>query len=123
MERKDIQNEADIKTLIDEFYAKALKDELLGPIFIEVAHIDLPHHLPILYSFWEMIILGKQGYTGQPYPKHIPLGINSTHFERWLMLFEQTIHENFHGLNAELTLQKAKNIGRLFSHKLQEERA
>jgi len=31
----DIQNEADIKLLVDSFYAKVKTDDLLGPIFLE----------------------------------------------------------------------------------------
>ena len=106
---------------MDSFYAKAMVDELIGPIFTDVAKIDLEAHLPRLYAFWEMLVLGIPGYSGQPYPAHIPLGLKKEHFDRWLKLFTETLEENFKGMNAELTLQKTKNIAALFLHKLGEE--
>jgi hemoglobin len=118
MPRKDISARDDIILLVDLFYVKALKDPLIGPVFTEVAAIDLKEHLPQLYAFWEMLILGTAAYSGQPFPKHLNLGLNKYHFERWLLLFTATVHENFIGLNAELAIQKANNIARLFQHKL-----
>ena len=100
MEKKDILEAADVKLLIDEFYSKAMEDDLLGPVFKDVAKINLEEHLPHLYAFWEMLILGNPGYTRQPYPAHIRLGLQPEHFERWLKLFGETIHENFKGMNV-----------------------
>ncbi|MBC6608077.1 group III truncated hemoglobin, partial [Hymenobacter sp. BT188] len=50
--RPDIQNEADIKLLVDTFYNKVNADALLAPVFNEFAHVDWPVHLPRMYDFW-----------------------------------------------------------------------
>jgi len=39
--KKDIETEADVKLLVDTFYAQVLKDDVIGFIFTDVAKISL----------------------------------------------------------------------------------
>ena len=55
----DIALPADIKLLIDTFYAKVQADEVLGHVFNDVARVDWPQHLPTMYAFWEFLLLGN----------------------------------------------------------------
>jgi truncated hemoglobin YjbI len=32
-------------------------------------------------------------YHGQPMEKHLPLPVDSRHFDRWLALFDETAHD------------------------------
>ena len=112
---RDIATRADIELLVNEFYAKVLKDDLLAPVF---QHIDLPHHLPVLYNFWSSVLLGDQSYKSNPFEKHINLPINAAHFDRWLSLFMSTLDEHFTGEKATEARQRALSIAGIFQHKL-----
>ncbi|SFP89361.1 group III truncated hemoglobin [Hymenobacter arizonensis] len=116
----DITSEADIRLLVDGFYAKVVDDALLGPIFNDFAHVDWPHHLPVMYDFWSSLLLGTTRYHGRPFPKHLPLPIGADHFQRWLALFEATVDELFAGPKAEEARVRARSIATLFEHRLRE---
>jgi len=107
----DITSRDDIKLLVDRFYDKVQTDELLGPVF---SHVDWPHHLPIMYNFWSSMLLGDQSYQGNPLQKHLPLPIQTRHFEQWLRLFRQTIAENFSGEKADEAVMRAESIAGIF---------
>jgi hemoglobin len=112
---KEIQSKNDIVLLVDSFYEKVRKDELLAPIF---AHLDWPKHMPTMYNFWASLLLGDNSYQGNPFQKHIHLKIDTRHFSQWLVLFHQTVDENFEGENAVEIKSRAENIARLFQHRL-----
>src|SRR5690606_24649693 len=103
--KKDIQNRKDIEVLVDNFYERVRKDEIIGYLFNEVAKTDWSHHLPKMYDFWEVILFGTGNFKGNPLLVHKELHqksqINETHFEHWLTLFHETIDELFEGNNAE----------------------
>ena len=111
----DIHDRADVIVLIDAFYAKVVKDELLAPVF---AHLDLPSHLPTMYNFWCSILFGDKSYEGNPFQKHIKLSIDSRHFGRWLELFRETVDQFFKGEKAEEVKNRATSIGGVFQHKM-----
>ena len=118
--RPDIATEADIRLLVDGFYAKVGQDVLLGPVFNDVAHVDWPRHLPVMYDFWSSLLLGTTRYHGRPFPKHVPLPIDATHFQRWVALFEANVNELFAGPRAEEAKVRARGIATLFEHRLRE---
>jgi len=104
--KHDITLPADIKLLIDTFYVKIQADEMLGPVFNNVAHVDWPHHLPIMYAFWEFLLLGNtDGYRGNPIQKHFDLHqkhpLKAEYFDQWVALFQATVDELFAGSKAE----------------------
>lgn len=111
----DIQTRRDIEILINKFYDKAKQDTLLGPVF---SRVDWPRHLPTMYNFWASMLLGDQSYQGNPFQKHLHLTINSTHFNRWLELFTQTIDENFSGPKADETKSRAQSIAEVWKFKM-----
>ncbi|MEP6645914.1 MAG: group III truncated hemoglobin [Saprospiraceae bacterium] len=110
----DITNEQDIKTLIDSFYQHVRQDDVIGYIFNDIANVDWSHHLPRMYAFWEFLLLGRDTYKGNPFEVHKKLNekvkLQSTHFDRWIQLFTQTVDEHFQGINAEEAKNKAKLI-------------
>lgn len=116
--KTDIVTAEDIKLLVDSFYKKVDKDELLAPVFNLQAEVDWQHHLPKMYEFWGTQLIGAASYKGQPFPPHMKLTINAAHFERWQKLFIETVDEIFEGLTAELAKYKAKNIATIFQYKL-----
>jgi hemoglobin len=113
--KPDILNRDDIKTLVDRFYEKVKADSLLRPVF---GHVDWLHHLPIMYDFWSSMLLGDQTYRGNPLQRHMHLAINKNHFEQWLVLFNETVDENFHGEKAEEVKMRAQSIAGIFQLKM-----
>jgi hemoglobin len=101
----DIKDTDDIKRLIDTFYQSVTADELLGPIFNEIAHINWEHHLPVMYGFWDFLLLGGKQYTGNPIQKHFDLHqrypLSAEMFDRWLQIFLQTVDQLFAGKVAD----------------------
>ena len=114
----DLTTEADIKTLVDGFYARALADPLLKPVFVDFAHIDLSHHLPQLYDFWSGILLGTSRYRGFPMRQHFPLPLGIEHFERWLELFHEAVDAHFEGPVADTAKHHSLQVGRVFAGRL-----
>jgi hemoglobin len=115
---KDIETTDDVKTMVDSFYDRVNKDEMLSPVFNGVAAVNWEAHLPVMYGFWSNILFSTGEYNGRPFQKHAPLPINDAHFERWLQLFNQNLDENFEGPKTEIARFRAKTIGAIFSGKM-----
>lgn len=120
--KTDIRDLDDIKRLLDTFYQKVLKDEIIGYIFTDVAKIDLPTHMPVLYAFWESVLFGVASYQGNAILKHIELDrkekLTDMHFDRWKQLFFQTIDDLFEGKIADLAKEKANAMQLLMQYKI-----
>lgn len=101
----DIRDIDDIKTLIDTFYQTVTTDELLGPVFNDVTKVNWEHHLPVMYNFWEFLLLGGKHYTGNPIQKHFDLHqrfpLSAEYFDRWLEIFQKTVDQLFTGKVAD----------------------
>jgi hemoglobin len=81
-------DEAMIDRLVRAFYAGARRDPLLGPIFQR--HVgDWEAHFARMRDFWSSVALMSGRYHGQPMAAHVPLPIDTQHFNRWLELFAQ----------------------------------
>ena len=115
--KADISNFEDIVLFVDGFYSKVNQDELIGPIFHAVI-TDWNPHLAKMYDFWNAVLFGVAGFKGNPFARHAPLPIQKVHFERWLLLFEQTIDEHFLGALANETKKKAGMMAEMFLSKL-----
>jgi len=121
MENKDIEQSEDVRLLVDSFYDRVRKDDVLGPVFNTIIS-DWSHHLPILYRFWETILLGTGGYAGQVIAKHISvnqrLPLGEAHFGRWIQLWEETVTRLFAGPRASEALKRAHLMMQLIRLKL-----
>ncbi|MBK6929561.1 MAG: group III truncated hemoglobin [Saprospirales bacterium] len=121
MNKPDIAFRSDIERLIDAFYEKVKADPLIGYIFTEVARVDWPKHLPVMYDFWEFLLLGGQAYRGNPIEKHFALHarhpLGAEHFDRWLALFQETVDELFEGANADAAKFRAYAISETWKPK------
>ncbi len=109
--KKDLTTREDIVLLVDKFYDQVKADPTIGPVF---SHVDWPHHLPTMYSFWSSMLLGERSYMGNPFQKHLPLALSTQHFDRWLALWMKTVDENFEGEKAEEVKMRAKSIAGVF---------
>jgi hemoglobin len=117
-EKKDILNLDDIKLLVDTFYDKVREDQLIGPIFDERIQNRWPEHLAKMYTFWQTVLLGEHTYYGSPFPPHANLPVEKEHFERWLSLFSQTLHQLFSGEIADEAMWRANKMATMFQYKI-----
>lgn len=121
--KTDIRDLEDIKLLVDTFYSRVQENGLLGPIFNNVAQVDWSKHLPVMYSFWNSVLFGKQGYKGNPMDAHFKLNekrhLAGHDFNTWKSLFMQTVDELFEGEIADSAKKKAVSIADLMFYKIQ----
>ena len=88
-----------IRTMVNTFYVKILKDDIVGPFFIAKLGDDMTNehwvpHLDLLVNFWASIALGDTDYRGNPFMPHTQLGeLKRETFEQWLKLFAETLDE------------------------------
>lgn len=118
--RKDITDAADIELLVNNFYDSVRNDSVLSPVFLKriPGASAWPHHLKIMCSFWETVLFATAGYRGNPFPKHIGLGIEAMHFDRWINLFHKTVDFHFRGAKAQEAKDRAEKMRTLFEIKL-----
>lgn len=108
----------DVKQLVDTFYEKVQRDEMLGPIFNAVIQDRWPEHLDKMYRFWQTILLEEHTYYGSPFPPHAKLPIEKIHFERWLTLFYDNIDQQFEGEKADEAKWRATKMAEMFEVKI-----
>ncbi|MFT4660102.1 MAG: hemoglobin [Patiriisocius sp.] len=118
----DIRNKDDIRLIIDQFYHKVLQDNMLKDIFLIIAKIDLESHMPLIYDFWESIVLENHSYKGSPIQAHLDLNkkfnLSKKHFDKWLLLFNETIDDNYFGENALKMKNSAFSIAVVMQSKI-----
>lgn len=115
----DIINIKDIKVLVDSFYGKVKKDDLLSPIFEGIIKCRWPSHLEKMYAFWQTVLLKEHTYFGSPFGPHAKLPVEQKHFERWKTLFYATIDEQFVGEKANEAKWRAEKMAEMFHTKIQ----
>lgn len=115
---RDLESDADVRVLVDEFYDAIRGDALLNPIFTDVAQVDWAHHLPKMYAFWNGLIFGTPGYVGAPFAAHVRLPVTREHFVRWLELFRTTVDALFVGPRAKRAKDAAGSIAHTFAMRM-----
>lgn len=112
--KRDIETREDIDLLMQLFYSEAMRDDVIGYIFTDVAKLDLDHHLPVIGDFWENVLFRSGIYARHgrnPMQVHLALNemepLKAEHFKRWLEIFYRLIDENFEGVNAEILKERA----------------
>ena len=118
----DIESPADVEIMVQRFYRDVAQDELLGPIFNDVANVDWSEHLPRLTQFWCRFLFGIRGYDGNPFAHHAAVHrqrrFTEADFTRWLELFTETVDLGWVGPNAERVKVLARNVARVHSKQL-----
>ncbi|HQZ32802.1 MAG TPA: group III truncated hemoglobin [Ilumatobacteraceae bacterium] len=119
---RDLDTDGEIDEMVRRFYADVTQDDLLGPMFNEVARVDWSEHLPKLASFWRRALLGEPGYQGNPFRAHALVhaqrAFTPAHFERWLALFHETLELGWVGPYAQRAADLADNVARVHGHQL-----
>ncbi|HAW51471.1 MAG TPA: sec-independent protein translocase TatC [Flavobacteriales bacterium] len=96
----------------------------MGFFFNEVVNVNWKKHKPVMYDFWETMILGNMIYQGNPMLRHLELTrkepLKKEHFDRWMELWSETVTEFFSGKNADEAVLRAQNIATLMQYKTEE---
>lgn len=120
--RGDLDSESEIAEMVRRFYQDVAQDDLLGPVFEDVAQVDWATHLPKLTAFWCRALLDLPGYEGNPFRAHAEVHSRSpftaAHFERWLQLFTDTVGSGWSGPCSDRALQLAHDVARVHHRQL-----
>lgn len=104
----DIQTKKDVETLVNDFYTKVLKDDILSPFF---KNLNFENHMPKMINFWSFVLLDEAGYTTDVTKKHMHMRLKQEHFDQWIFLFNETVDALFIGGKAELAKERAFLVG------------
>ncbi len=119
---RDLDEPGEVAELVVRFYSDVAQDDLLSPMFNDVAHVDWSDHMPKLAAFWCRALFGLEGYSGNPFRAHelvhAQRAFTIEHFVRWLELFEETVDLGWIGPNAEKVKSIANNVARVHSQQL-----
>ncbi|MCP4443444.1 MAG: group III truncated hemoglobin [Aureispira sp.] len=120
--KADIQTPEDIEALMRAFYSRVLADEEIGYIFTDVAKLNLETHMPRICAFWENVLLGSTAYKKNVLQVHLDLhqeeALKPEHFERWLMIFDETVDAQFEGEIANMAKVRGRSIATVMQTKI-----
>jgi hemoglobin len=113
----DLSDASEVAEMVRRFYVEVAQDDLLGPVFNDVARVDWAEHLPKLTAFWCRMLLGIEGYRGNALQAHRRIHARSPftteQFDRWLEVFHETIDLGWRGPIADHAKALAVNIARV----------
>jgi hemoglobin len=122
MLKKDIENRADLEKMLEAFYKKVFKDDLISHFFLEVVPLNLETHIPVITDFWESVLLDGRGYRKNVMEIHLNISeksrIEKVHLDRWVKIFSETVDEMFEGTKASLAKQRAVSIATMMNIKI-----
>ena len=119
---RDLDTRTDIHDLVVAFYREVVFDDLLAPIFDEVAETDWAVHIPRLIDYWCTILLAERCYHGALLEAHREVhrqhAFGAEHFDRWYQLWVAAIDERWRGPRAEQAKTHAATTAGLISRRL-----
>jgi hemoglobin len=118
----DLDTRAQIHNMVVAFYRELVMDEVLGPIFEEIAEVDWSEHIPQLIDYWCRVLLGDQSYRGAILNAHRhvhdQLSFTTEHFDRWYGMFASTIDQQWSGPYADIAKAHAARIAASLARQL-----
>ncbi len=118
----DLDTRAQIHDLVVRFYREIVFDDLLAPVFVEVAEVDWGIHIPKLIDFWCRVLLGQPGYVGFVLSAHQEIhaldAFRPELFDRWYLLFVQTVDDGWCGPIATLAKDHAARMAATLARRL-----
>jgi hemoglobin len=118
----DLDSRHEIHDLVVGFYREVVFDELLAPVFGEVAEVDWMTHIPKLIDYWCRVLLGEPGYDGAILAPHRHVHdlepFRLEHFDRWYTLWAQSVDASWVGPTAERAKRHAARIAASLARRL-----
>jgi hemoglobin len=113
---------AEVHDLVIDFYREVALDDLLGPVFGEIAEVDWAVHIPRLIDYWSQVLLGEAGYDGAILAAHRyvhglePLRVEL--FDRWYGLFVASVDGRWAGPRADRAKEHAATTASILARRL-----
>ncbi len=118
----DLDRRAAVHDLVVAFYRAVVFDDLLHPVFAEVAEVDWAVHIPKLIDYWCRVLLDEPGYDGNLLGAHHHVHaldpMRREHFDRWYELWVQAIDARWTGPGADRAKRHAALIGATLHRRL-----
>ena len=118
----DLDSRAAIHDLVVDFYREIAQDDLLGPVFGEVAEVDWAVHIPRLIDYWCRVLLRRPGYDGFILRAHEHVHqlepLVPEMFDRWYQLFVDAVDARWSGPIAARAEAHAAQIAAMLSRKV-----
>jgi hemoglobin len=120
--KPDLDTRGAIHDVVVQFYREIVFDDLLDPVFGEVAEVDWAEHIPKLIDYWSRVLLGDRGYVGRIVASHRhvhglePLRLE--HFDRWFTLWVTSIDAGWAGPVAERAKRHAARVATSLARQL-----
>ena len=119
---RDLDSRSQIHNAVVSFYRDLVMDDLLGPVFEEVAEVDWSTHIPLLIDYWCRVLLGHQNYQGTILGAHRRVHelqpLTADLFDRWYGLWVATIDQGWAGPLAEKAKAHAAKIASSLARQL-----
>lgn len=110
----DLDRRSKIHDLVVDFHREVVFDDILGPVFGDVAELDWAEHAPRLISYWCQVLLGEPGYSGFVLGPHRAIhelnAFDVVHFDRWYTLWSCCIDARWSGPIAQRAKLHAEAI-------------
>jgi hemoglobin len=110
----DLSTRTQVHHLVTAFYREVVFDDLLEPIFAEVAEVDWAEHIPRLIDYWCWILLGDEPYGGSVVRTHRHLhalqAVEPAQCDRWYALWSGCVDERWAGPHAEHAKRHARSL-------------
>ena len=121
-EDADIRRRADVHDLVVSFYRDVVFDDLLAPVFGEVAEVDWAEHIPKLIDYWCRVLFGEVGERQALLTSHRavhaiePLRIE--HLDRWYELWVVAVDARWAGPTATRAKAHAAHVGGVLARRI-----
>jgi hemoglobin len=118
----DLDRRSAIHDCVVAFYREVVFDDLLAPVFDEVAELDWAVHIPRLIDYWCRVLL-HEPHTPRPILAaharvHDIEPFRAEHFDRWYVLWVFVIDRDWHGPCAAEAKRHAAVIGAVLARRL-----
>jgi len=112
--RHDLTTRSQVHDLVVEFYREVVMDELLEPVFSDVAEVDWTIHMPRLVDYWCGILLGatrpRVSTTVVHRRLHEQAPIRPEHCDRWYSMWTRCVRASWSGPHADLAVSHAATL-------------
>lgn len=118
----DLDRRARVHDAVVGFYREVVFDDVLGPVFEEVAEVDWPVHIPVLVDYWCRVLLGEPAAGGPILAPHARVHrlepLTPEMFDRWFRLWSTTVDASWSGPFAERAKSHAARVAATMSRKI-----
>jgi hemoglobin len=120
--RRDLDTRTEIHDLVVAFYREVALDDLLGPVFGDVAEVDWSVHIPNLIDYWCRVLLREPCYDGFILAPHQHVheleAFRPELFDRWLDLFVEAVDGNWRGPLADGAKAHAAKMAAILARRI-----